>query len=331
VKKLYVLAFVSALTLVACGDSGGTNAVTINGADFTVADINAMFVPPAEPLTKPQFAGNIAFYIQTTVIPDAAKEKWGIEVTAEEIEAEAQAVYEEFAPAEQTREQWLEAAGVTEAYLQRFAHIRLVDALITANILAGIERVEPELSEEDFEAGRRIFGEVCASHILATDLRGVSADDLEEAKAEAKAQAEDLIARIQAGESFEDLAIEYGKDDTAQSGGDLGCRAPSVPEGTQGGYVLPFAQALMVAPLGEVVAEPVETQFGFHVLLVRERDVPTDEEIIKLYSDLEINDEMNLQAQAFVLEALTAAEVTVNERFGTWVTSPAPQVIPPEA
>ncbi len=94
--------------------------------------------------------------------------------------------------------------------------------------------------------------EYSAAHIL------VATED------EAKAVAE----RLEAGESFADLAGELSLDPgSGAQGGDLGwfSLGQMVPE---------FEQAVVSAEPGEVTA-PVESQFGWHLILVNEtRDVP---------------------------------------------------------
>ena len=90
-----------------------------------------------------------------------------------------------------------------------------------------------------------------ASHIL------ISLDDkkIDEAVAEAK----DIKARIDAGESFADLAREYSDDiGSADSGGDLGYITKGIYEG-------PFDDALFALTKGEV-SEPVESAFGIHLI-----------------------------------------------------------------
>ena len=89
-----------------------------------------------------------------------------------------------------------------------------------------------------------------ARHILV-----LSGDDEEAAEAEAAA----LLARIQAGESFETLAAEHSDDGgTAASGGDLGALTRSQLPGELGGAVFSM-------DAGEVDG-PIKSDFGFHVV-----------------------------------------------------------------
>lgn len=74
----------------------------------------------------------------------------------------------------------------------------------------------------------------------------------------------DLKSRIEAGESFADLARRHSQCPSGQSGGDLGEFGP-------GRMVAEFDRVVFSAPVG-VVQGPVKTQFGWHLLEVTRRD-----------------------------------------------------------
>ncbi len=82
--------------------------------------------------------------------------------------------------------------------------------------------------------------------------------------AEAKAKAEELLAKIKAGEDFATLAKEYSDCPSGQRGGDLGDfgKGQMVPE---------FEAASFAQPIGEV-GELVKTTFGYHIIKVTARD-----------------------------------------------------------
>lgn len=88
----------------------------------------------------------------------------------------------------------------------------------------------------------------CARHILVAD----------------EALAAGIVADVRAGADFAALAAEHGTDATASRGGDLGCFG-------RGQMVAPFEEAVAAAAVGEVTG-PVQTQFGYHAILVYERD-----------------------------------------------------------
>lgn len=71
--------------------------------------------------------------------------------------------------------------------------------------------------------------------------------------------AEELIVRLDAGADFTELAAEHSVDSSATTGGDLGWFAP--------GQMVPrFSRAVTALEPGTHTAEPVATQFGWHVI-----------------------------------------------------------------
>ncbi|WP_067522584.1 SurA N-terminal domain-containing protein [Endozoicomonas ascidiicola] len=88
---------------------------------------------------------------------------------------------------------------------------------------------------------------------------------------EATARAEEVIGKLNAGESFEALAKTYSDDPmTAEKGGDLGAVAP----GFLGDE---FDEAVAELSVGDVSA-PIETDYGLQILTVTSKDdvnVPT--------------------------------------------------------
>ena len=89
-------------------------------------------------------------------------------------------------------------------------------------------------------------------------------------------EAKDIIAQLQKGAKFDDLAKARSKDPGSKDrGGDLDWNAP-------GGFVKPFSDAMVATPKGKFTATPVQTQFGYHVILVediRDAKVPSFDEV----------------------------------------------------
>ncbi len=89
-------------------------------------------------------------------------------------------------------------------------------------------------------------------------------------------EAKDVIAQLQKGGKFDELAKARSKDPGSKDkGGDLDWNAP-------GGFVKPFGDAMVATPKGKFTPQPVQTQFGYHVILVedvRDAKVPPFEEV----------------------------------------------------
>ena len=88
---------------------------------------------------------------------------------------------------------------------------------------------------------------VQASHILVSDV----------------SLAEEVKGKLAQGESFEALAKEYSSCPSKERGGDLGMFG-------EGQMVPEFEEAAFKMAVGEV-SEPVETQFGFHIIKVTDK------------------------------------------------------------
>jgi len=95
-----------------------------------------------------------------------------------------------------------------------------------------------------------------ASHILIK-----AADQTDAAKAEAKEKARGILKEIKAGASFAEKAREHGTDGTASRGGDLGWFSA-------GQMVKPFESAVFAATKPGLLADVVETDFGYHIIEV---------------------------------------------------------------
>jgi hypothetical protein len=120
-------------------------------------------------------------------------------------------------------------------------------------------------------------GNPCVSHILV----------------ETEAEGEELLADLEAGADFATLAVERSVGPSGPNGGDLGC-APAAS------YVPEFAAAVETAEIGVPVG-PLQTQFGWHVLVVDRLEVDGDQ-----------------LARDRLVEGLSSASVTIDDELGTW-------------
>ncbi|MGY6646989.1 MAG: peptidylprolyl isomerase [Salinarimonas sp.] len=141
--------------------------------------------------------------------------------------------------------------GEDEEFARRFAYLRekmLLEDYMQREI---DDAVTEEAARDLFEtttAGVEPEDEVRARHILV----------------EEEAEAIAVRERLDAGEEFADIARQVSQDPgSARNGGDLGFF-------TAGRMVAPFSAAAFELEPGEI-SDPVETQFGWHVIKVEER------------------------------------------------------------
>jgi len=76
-------------------------------------------------------------------------------------------------------------------------------------------------------------------------------------------KAKEVIAELKKGGDFAELAKTKSSDSSAANGGDLGWFTPSM-------MVPPFAQAVAKMEKGKFSEEPVQTPFGWHVILLED-------------------------------------------------------------
>jgi parvulin-like peptidyl-prolyl isomerase len=299
-KKLASLLVLAALVLAACGGGSNATVATVNGEDVTLGEIEALIDPGEETtIAKDVFARFLGFDIQQRIVLSAAEGEFGIVIADDDIAAEADAIFEEANVEGVSREEFLASNGITEELLTKLAHQQLLDTQIREMFAAETEDPTQEEIDGVITESEALY---CSSHILVAT----------------EAEANDVLARIEGGEEFADLAAELSTDTgSGAQGGDLGCTSPDQ-------YVTEFADALVAAEVG-VPTEPVETEFGFHIILLGEDVVPSNEEIIEQLRTTSIGTATN----EWFSEQVENAEVTVDESYGTWEASPVPQVVPP--
>lgn len=122
------------------------------------------------------------------------------------------------------------------------------------------QKISEEALKKEYDAIRQQLGdkEYKVRHILVE-----SADE-----------AKGLIDRLNKGEKFEELAKASKDPGSRERGGELGWAAPT-------NYVQPFSAAMVKLEKGKYSAEPVKSDFGYHIILLedtRDLKLPSYEE-----------------------------------------------------
>src|SRR5580704_15923235 len=113
-----------------------------------------------------------------------------------------------------------------------------------------------------------------------------------------KEKAEQLIKKLNKGAKFEDVAKAESTDNSKANGGDLGWF-------TLARMVKPFGDAVKALKKGDVTTEPVQTQYGWHIIrLVDTRDQPFDQMKPQLSSAL-----MQKKFQAYIEDLKKNAKI----------------------
>lgn len=134
--------------------------------------------------------------------------------------------------------------------------------------------------------------EVKARHILVED----------------EATAKEVKQKLDAGEDFAELAKEYSKDATAQSGGDLGWLIESQLDQD-------FAKVAFQLKQGEI-SDPVKSQFGWHIIQATEvvEKKPFEEMKEEVEYDVKVSKVDNAAFQEALNEALKKANIEVKDK-----------------
>lgn len=145
--------------------------------------------------------------------------------------------------------------------------------------------------------------EVKASYDKATAQMSKSEYKARHILVKTKDEAKAVLDELKAGKDFADLAKAKSTDTSAQMGGDLGWFKTD-------SMVKPFAEAVTAMEPGQTSTEPVETQFGWHVIKVEEkRDVKLPElENMKPQLKRQIEQE---KMMAYMKDLRTKADVKV--------------------
>jgi peptidyl-prolyl cis-trans isomerase C len=118
-------------------------------------------------------------------------------------------------------------------------------------------------------------------------------------------EAVDLITQLNQGADFAELAMEHGTDSTREDGGDLGWITPD-------SVVEPFAVAIAAATPGNHLEAPVETQYGWHVILVEDKEEQAAPGLEAVRQELIVAVESQ-KLDAYAAELREAAVVTITE------------------
>lgn len=170
-------------------------------------------------------------------------EKADIKVTQEELDAEM-AVYEESYGGAEALEQALASSGMSIADLEDEMKIYLkVEKIVGPDINITDEQISTyfEENKESFEQPSK----VAANHILVGT----------------QEEADEVKAKLDDGDDFAELAAAYSTDTSnADNGGALG-------EFGAGEMAAEFEAAAFSMKVDEI-SEPVETEYGFHIIQV---------------------------------------------------------------
>lgn len=227
----------------------------------------------------------------------------GLEATEPAIESQMANIRGQFDSDEAFREA-LEQQNLSETALRDNIRVQLaIDRLVQQEVSANIE-----ITEEDkrtfYENNQQLFGQgatVEASHILI-QTQGLSEDEQTDARTRAEAIREDVVG----GADFHEVAQEQSEGPSAANGGRLGS--------FQRGQMVPaFEEAAFAMEPGEI-SEVVESQFGYHIILVTDKSEGSTQSYDAAEQQIEqylTQQENNEALQSYVNRLRADAEVEI--------------------
>jgi peptidyl-prolyl cis-trans isomerase C len=228
--------------------------------------------PQGDPSNADDVRNSITLWVQSAAINQYVEDE-GIDVSDESVAA---------------AEELLSTQLATYADAPQAARQVLLDYFSATNALGELGAADEAQIIEIYEQGPVESGIVCAAHILV----------------ETEEEAAEVVAELEAGADFSELASERTIDPSGQgTGGALPCT--STP-GFASNYVPEFVEAALDLDVGEY-SEPVESDFGYHVILLRPFDETIAAELAGYFASADFR----------IGRALAAADISVKPRYGT--------------
>lgn len=243
------------------GDSSKVLA-TVNGEDISQQDVDHILSRFGNQISEdqiPAVAKQIldGLITQKLILQFIRDNK--IEPSQTDIEAEVNKVREDIKAnpslANQTLEQVLESHGSNIEDLKK-------DITISLSLEKYLGKdLDDQKIKAYFEQNKSAYDEteVKASHILVDTRQMKTEAEL----AQAKEKINKVKAEVDAGKDFAEAAKQYSDCPSKEKGGDLGFFK------RKGQMVEPFAAAAFELKVGQV-SNPVQTQFGYHIIKVTE-------------------------------------------------------------
>jgi foldase protein PrsA len=294
----------------ACGEYFDPVAASVAGDEISFAEVEESLKDYRATATYKELAqqgdvdaidrdferGFIARAVRRLVLEPEA-EKLGIEITDQDVENQIEIIKQDF-PSEQAFQEALKEQGLEEPDFTSFVRDRLLEDSLRQEVTAEVVPGEEEL-RSFYEENIDRYRQAEVSHILVEE--GARADRIaKELQSAPKKNVDGLFAQ---------LARRHSQDQqSATQGGSLGFAAPDqfVPE---------FAEVVRSLGIGEI-SDPVQTDFGFHVIRVTGQRMLVFEEVRSQISTELAGPQQDKVWEQWVVDAYEAGDVHVNPRYG---------------
>ena len=319
-KQVIVVCLITVLVISTIFISGCSATVaTVNGIAIKQSEVDAYisFILVQDPegtanLSEEEMADlevNIIDSLLVVKILEQYAAKNSITVDQGEIDEQMNAIVASY-PSESDFESDLKVKDIDRGFLEYELKSQILRTKIYTDATASIITTE-ELTKEYYDENREtlfvIPSRVRVSHILSIFpwVGDTSLEENDQAKENTKEKIEFVEEQLENGAEFGDMAREYS-DDTATSGdgGDLGFI-------TEGQMVEEFENTAFSLEVGEV-SGIIETQFGYHILKVFDREEGRVQEYDEVKDDLSVylsELKKTEKWEEFIMELIDNAEI----------------------
>lgn len=227
---------------------------------------------------------------EEVLLQEAKKQE--LTVSEEELNSEITMFKSNFSSEEEFKSYLTEGMKLTEEEFKTVLQNELTISKLYAEVTKDVK--SSSLSpKEYFESNQDVFmqgEEVSATHVLL----------------KTEEEAKKVIEDIKAGGDMNQIAKEKSIDESAQvNGGELGYFA-------KGRMVEEFDKAVFSMKVGELLAEPVKSQFGYHVIRLNDKKEAKEVKFSEVEGDITsylIEEEKNIVFMEYINELRAASTI----------------------
>lgn len=319
-KITAILVLFSILILAGCGGNTDPDVyAVVDGEEITREEfqqyVNFMWFDPELELTKEDRLLALENMISEKVYLAEAVDR-GYELDADQAKEDYEQFRDDviaklFSGSSSLYYNRLQELNLTETWITGFfERVQLVNAMITDEedkVEDPTDRAIEAYYEKEKDNMFAHEGRRKVRHILINDGNFPDAEE-EEVPELAEELARELYQRLLDGEDFADLAREYSQDSSAEVGGDIDYIEKNE-------VVKEFGEVVFSIELDEI-SEPVESQFGWHIIQVTEIQEPgyyeLDDQIRFWIADQLYKSEVEATRKSFLSGLVDAADIQNN-------------------
>lgn len=194
----------------------------------------------------------------------------------------------------------MEEYKLTEEDIREQIYFQMLQEKLYDQVVSDVEVSDSQVKEY-YEKNQESLEKIMVRHILFMAEEGKAS---EEDKNKALERAEEVIAKLEKGADFAELAKEYSEEPGAEQSGGL------IPQfiTRNSPLVQPFLEAAFLLDEGQYSKEPVKTRYGYHVIKVDKKKESYEELKDEIKTSL-LELKQNEKFSKYYMEKREAAEI----------------------